>query len=61
MSKFATDGRKYIDQERTLGQPCTSTSGLAQHARARRADNYSLGMREDGGDGEAAYKRTRKT
>lgn len=37
-----------------LSQPSLATGGLAQHLGAASADNDGLGMREDGGDGEAA-------
>lgn len=38
----------------TLGQSSLATGRLAQNGRAAGADDDSLGVREDGGDGEAA-------
>jgi len=37
-----------------FSQPCFATSGLAQDLRATCADDDALGMRENGGDCEAA-------
>jgi len=42
------------DRGHTFCQPCHSTGGLAQHTCARGADDDSLRVREDGGNGEAA-------
>ena len=38
----------------TLGESGLATSGLAQNGCATLADDDGLGVREDGGDGEAA-------
>ena len=40
-------------RQHTLSQSCLSSCRLAQHTRARSANNYCLCVREDGRDGEA--------
>lgn len=47
-------GRRDAAKKRTLGQASLSASRLAKNSRAGAAENDSLGVREDGGDGEAA-------
>lgn len=42
-------------RQHTLCQSCLSSCRLAQHTRARRANNHCLCVREDGGDGEATW------
>lgn len=39
----------------TLSQPCLTTSRLAEHTGACAAEDDSLCVREDGGDGEAPW------
>jgi len=44
-----------LPSERTaLGEPGFAACGLAEDGRATLADDHGLGVREDGGDGEAA-------
>lgn len=56
---MSTQGKKpprssLLPSERAaLGQSSLTTSGLAKHGGAALADDNGLGVREDGGDGEA--------
>ncbi|KAI3477263.1 hypothetical protein L1887_61080 [Cichorium endivia] len=47
-------GNAKYDRASALGQAGLTTGGLREHLGARAADNDGLGVREDGGDGEAA-------
>jgi hypothetical protein len=50
-----TPTKRLLPSERAaLGQPRLATSGLAQDLRAALADDDCVGVREDGGDGEAS-------
>lgn len=45
---------RLLAERAALGQAGLTTGGLREHLGARAADNDGLGVREDGGDGEAA-------
>jgi hypothetical protein len=49
-----TTSRLLPSERAALGQPRLATSGLAQDLRAALADDDCVGVREDGGDGEAS-------
>ncbi len=50
----ATETPLLPPERATLGETGLSTSRLAEHGRAALADDNRLGVRENGGDGEAA-------
>lgn len=51
---FICASRLLPAERAALGQTGLATGGLAEDGRAAGADNDGLGVREDGGDGEAA-------
>jgi hypothetical protein len=51
---YAVPPRLLSPERATLCETGLATGGLAQHLRAALADDDGLGVREDGGDGEAA-------